>query len=124
MAEITEIHGDEEERLDANDSGIFTWDLGTGMMQADTSIARLFGLKVSDTLAGLPIRPRRRSLCSVDRLQLLITKVRMPGDLDGRNFRIDAIDDYIRGQSENTFLSIANLVSTFLKFSTGSPIGG
>ena len=42
MADITQIHGDEEERLDANDSGIFTWHLRTGIMQTNVSSSSYF----------------------------------------------------------------------------------
>lgn len=55
MGDQERDHGDEEERLDPEESGIFTWDLQTNILQGDTAVSRLFGLKPSDVLAGLPI---------------------------------------------------------------------
>lgn len=65
--DVTRVQGDEEERLDANDSGIFTWDLETGIVQADTAVAKLFGLKATDALAGLPIEPFLKRIVEADR---------------------------------------------------------
>jgi PAS domain S-box-containing protein len=48
-------HRNREERLESADSGIFTWDLETNVVQADTAVAELFGLDAEEVLSGLPI---------------------------------------------------------------------
>jgi PAS domain-containing protein len=60
-------HGDEENRLEIDESGIFTWDLETNIVQADTAVARLFGLPSSEALAGLPIERYLASIHPSDR---------------------------------------------------------
>lgn len=61
------FHGDEEQRLELEESGIFTWDLRTNIIQADTAVARLFGIDVTDALAGLPIERFLASIHEADR---------------------------------------------------------
>lgn len=60
-------HGDEEKRLEIDESGIFTWDLETNIVQADTAVARLFGLPLSQALKGLPIERYLASIHASDR---------------------------------------------------------
>lgn len=48
-------HGDDEDRLGLEEAGIFTWTLETNIVQADTAVARLFGLPQADVVAGLPV---------------------------------------------------------------------
>lgn len=44
-----------EGHLSTKESGVFTWDLGSNTVQADSAVANLFGLDPKQAFLGLPI---------------------------------------------------------------------
>lgn len=48
--------GQGEDHLSSKESGVFTWNLGSTLLHADSAVAKLFGLPVDAVFAGLPIQ--------------------------------------------------------------------
>lgn len=70
MGDAARQDGSGEDHLTAKESGIFTWDLETGMLHADGAVAKLFGLNASSVFAGLPIQNYVERICEEDRARV------------------------------------------------------